>query len=179
MAPDSQAEPERDPLDRNMAGLYASLRSMARRAVRGRTGKRILEPTELVHECYLKLAKSRSLGELSRTEFLALSASAIRSVLVDHARQLETLKHGGHHRRVTLDASVLVEREEVDLLGLDAALTKLARLDPRMARVVELRFFGGLEIEEVARTLGISTRTVDHDWSMAKAWLHRELASER
>ena len=167
--------PARDHLDEEVTGLYATLRSLARRAVRGRTGKRLIEPTDLVHECYLKLARQKSLGNLSRPEFLALAATAIRTVLVDHARELQTLKRGAGYRRVTLDARNLVERSELDLLGLDAALTKLAALDPRMARVVELRFFAGLEIREVAKALDVSPRTVDSDWSLARAWLHREL----
>ncbi len=176
---DEGADPvPRDGLDDKMASVYDSLRVVARRAVRSRAGKRILDPTELVHECYLKLAKSQRLGDLPRSEFLALAATAIRTVLVDHARELATLKRGGKMRRVTLDGKTLIERESVDLLGLEEALVRLAGLDPRMARVVELRFFGGLEVRAVAETLGISPRTVDHDWAMARAWLHRELSKQ-
>jgi len=162
-------------LDRDVEGLYATLREVARRAVRGKRGKRLLDPTELVHECYLKLARARRLGDLPKAELLALAATAIRNCLVDHARELETLKRGGKRQRVTLHGKELAEDEELDLLGLDAALTKLGALDGRMARVVELRFFGGLEIAQVAETLGVSERTVNNDWRMAKAWLHREL----
>ncbi|MBL8861075.1 MAG: sigma-70 family RNA polymerase sigma factor [Planctomycetes bacterium] len=165
----------RERLDGAVEGLYDSLRSVARRAVQVRAGQRILDPTDLVHECYLKLAKQKSLGRLSRAEFLALAAAAIRTVLVDHARELAALKRGGAMRRVTLDGKSLVERESIDLIGLEEALTRLAVLDPRMARVVELRFFGGLDVREVAEALGIAPRTVDHDWSLARAWLHREL----
>jgi RNA polymerase sigma factor (TIGR02999 family) len=175
----TRAKPEPDPrrerLDLEVSDLYATLHSLARKAVRGRTGKRLLEPTELVHECYLKLARSKRLGTLTQAEFLALAATAIRTVLVDHARALQALKRGGERQRVTLDARILVERPELDLLGLDAALSKLAALDSRMARVVELRYFGGLDTAAVARALGVSPRTVDHDWALAKAWLHREL----
>jgi RNA polymerase sigma factor (TIGR02999 family) len=179
--PDDEAgeAPEEDGarggLDGAMAGLYDSLRKVARRAVKARAGQRLLDPTDLVHECYLKLARSRSLGELSRAEFLGLAATAIRTVLVDHARELATLKRGGAMRRVTLEGKSLIERESIDLIALEEALTRLAVLDKRMARVVELRFFGGLEIREVAEALGVSPRTVDHDWALARAWLHREL----
>lgn len=172
---DGADAPQPEGLDGTMASVYESLRVVARRAVRSRAGQRVLDPTELVHECYLKLAKSQRLGDLPRSEFLALAATAIRTVLVDHARELATLKRGAGLRRVTLDGKSLVDRESVDLIGLEDALVRLAELDPRMARVVELRFFGGLEIRAVAKTLGVSPRTVDHDWAMARAWLHREL----
>ncbi|MCY2959965.1 MAG: ECF-type sigma factor [Planctomycetota bacterium] len=179
---DDQDEPldpaGREGLDGSMAGLYDSLRKVARSAVRSQAGRRVLDPTELVHECYLKLAKSQSLGELPRAEFLALAATAIHTVLVDHARELATLKRGGAMQRVTLDGKELVERQSLDLLGLEEALTRLAELDPRMARVVELRFFGGLEIKEVALALGVTPKTVEYDWSMARAWLHRELGKD-
>ncbi len=174
--PPAAAHGARDRLDREMAGLYDALRSVARRVVRGRTGKRLIEPTELVHECFIKLARNAAFASLTRSEFMALAATTMRTVLVDRARELATLKRGAQHRRLTLDASVLVQRDEVDLLGLDAALNKLAQLDERMARAVELRFFGGLEIDEVAKILGVSSRTIDHDWAVARAWLHRELA---
>ena len=173
---DEQEEPTpRERLDGVVEGLYDSLRTVARRAIKARAGKRILDPTDLVHECYLKLARQKGLGALSRAEFLALAATAIRTVLVDHARELQSLKRGGAMRRVTLDGKALVERDSIDLIGLEESLTRLAVLDARMARVVELRFFGGLEIREVAEALGVSPRTVDHDWALARAWLHREL----
>jgi len=168
----------RDRLDGAMAGLYDSLRTVARRAVRNRAGQRLLDPTELVHECYLKLAKRHSLGDLPRGEFLALAATAIRTVLVDHARELARLKRGGGMRRVTLDGKDLVDRETVDLIGLEEALTGLEALDARMARVVELRFFGGLDTREIAQSLGMSPRSVESEWTLARAWLHRELKKQ-
>jgi len=179
--PETNDDPDADPLQRGgldstMASVYDSLRLVARRAVRNRAGQRILDPTELVHECYLKLAKSQRLGDLPRAEFLALAATAIRTVLVDHAREIATLKRGGRMQRVTLDGKTLIERESVDLIGLEEALVRLAALDARMARVVELRFFGGIEVRAVAEILGVSPRTVDHEWAMARAWLHRELS---
>lgn len=178
MDEDAARQNSRERLDGEVAGLYDSLRRVARRAVRSRAGRRILDPTDLVHECYLKLAKSQGLADLPRSEFLALAATAIRTVLVDHARELAALKRGGAMRRVTLDGKALIDRESIDLIGLEEALTRLAVLDARMARVVELRFFGGLQVREVADALGISPRTVDHDWSLARAWLHRELEKQ-
>jgi RNA polymerase sigma factor (TIGR02999 family) len=173
--PEPGAAPPRN-LDGQVEGLYAALHQVARRAVRSRSGQPLLDPTELVHECYLKLVKSYGLADLPRSQFLALAATAIRTVLVDHARELATLKRGGGMPRVTLDGKSLIERESVDMIGLEDALARLAILDERMARGVELRFFGGLEIREVADALGISSRTVGHDWALARAWLHRELA---
>ena len=165
-----------DVLGLQIAGLYPVLRQLAAKAIRGRAGARVLEPTELVHELYIKLAKSQKAG-LPRTELLALAGSVLRSVLVDHARALSTIKRGGNQRHITLSGGAFVQREQIDVLVLHDCLNKLASLDPRMARVAELRFFAGLEVDEIARSLGISPRTVDSEWSLAKAWLHRELAS--
>ena len=172
------AEPKPPPpegLDQQIESVYPLLRKLASQAIKGRAGAQILEPTELVHELYIKLAKSRRDG-LPRTELLALSASVLRSVLVDHARARATLKRGGLHRHLTLSGETLVQREPVDVLVLHDSLTKLASLDARMARVAELRFFAGLEVDEIARILDVSPRTVDSEWSLAKAWLHREIA---
>ena len=150
-----------------------SLRDLALKTVQG-SKMRVLDPTELVHELYIKLAKSRGAG-IPRTEFLALAASVLRSVLVDRARGLATLKRGGPFRHLTLHGVDVAQRDEVDVLVFEEALGRLADLDERMARVVELRFYGGLENEEIAETLSVSARTVDKEWAMAKAWLHREL----
>ncbi len=169
---------ERERLDGTVSGLYDSLRRVARRAVQKRAGQMMLDPTELVHECYLKLARREELGDLPRSEFFALAATAIRNVLVDHAREIECLKRGGGMQRVTLDGKSLIERETVDLIGLEEALTALAELDPRMAQVVEMRFFGGLLVREIADALKISPRAVEHDWELARAWLHRELQKQ-
>lgn len=168
----------RERLDARVSDVYDALRNVARRAVRGRTGRRPLDPTELVHECYLKLVKSGSIADLPRAQLLALAATAIRTILVDRAREVEAIKRGGAWKRVTLEGKSLLENARVDLVGLDAALTKLGALDGRMSRVVELRFFGGLTVAEAAETLGVSPRTIESDWAMAKAWLHRELESD-
>lgn len=154
---------------------YESLRELARQTVRGRQGQRILDPTELVHESFMRLSRSSTAAPQRRTEFLALAATVLRNVLVDHARELSALKRGGQLQRLTLDGRNLAAAAEVDLLALDDSLHKLARLDSRQARIVELKFFGGLTIDEIAKLLGTSARTVDSEWALAKAWLHREL----
>lgn len=157
--------------------VYAALRSVARRVVNDRSGERIVEPTELVHECYIKLMQHARAGQLPRTELIALAATAIRTLLVDRARELSRLKRGGGMHRVTLNAELLVDKGgAVDVLALDSALARFAELDARAARVVELRFFGGLSIDATAKALEITPREVDADWDLARAWLHRELA---
>lgn len=162
--------------DERIAEHYEALRELARQTVRGPQGQRILDPTELVHESYLRLSRSTAAAPLRRTEFLALAGTVLRSVLVDHARELLALKRGGQLRRLTLDGRLLAAPQGIDLLGLDEALSKLARLDERQARIVEMKFFGGLTIDEIGKLLGISARTVDADWALARAWLHRELS---
>ena len=166
---------DRPDLDSRFADQYELLRSVARRAVGSRRGDVEIRPTEIVHDCYLKLARSQGLGTLTGPEFLALAATAIRRLLVDHARRRKALKRGEGHGRITLDGTLIDRRGSIDLTVLDEALTALAGLDARMARVVELRFFAGMSIEEVARHLGVSASTIVSDWTLAKAWLHREL----
>ena len=166
---------DRSDLDSLFADQYDELRRVARRAVGRMRGGGEVRPTEILHDCYLKLARGQGLGTLSGAEFLALAATAIRTLLVDHARRRQTLKRGAGHGRITLSGTLIDQRASIDLTELDAALTVLAGLDPRMARIVELRFFAGMSVGEVARALGVSASTVAGDWTMAKAWLHREL----
>ena len=165
----------RGQLDELVSALYATLRSSAARALRGNVARRSVSPTDLVNECYLKLARARATGNLSRPEFVALACRAMRNVLVDRARNLRAAKRGGKHGRITLDSARMQMDQEVDLLDLDLALQKLALLDERQSRVVELRFFGGLTHEEIATILDCSPRTVNTEWALARAWLHREL----
>jgi len=164
-------------LDELVSALYATLRSIAKRSLGNGRVPQPVSPTDLVHDCYLRLMRVEALGNLGLTDFTALAARAIRNVLVDRAREVAALKRGGHYRRVTLDASRLSLEQDVGLLDLDIALQKLALLDERQSRVVELRFFGGLSYEEIAHVLGCSARTVTKEWAMAKAWLHRELTA--
>jgi len=168
----------REQLDDLVASLYTTLRDIAGRTLERDAGRRSISPTDLVHECYVKLARAKAMKDLRPTEFVALASRAIRNVLVDRAREKGAVKRGGRLKRVTLNGASLALDEEVDLLRLDVALHKLALLDERQSRVVELRFFGGLSHEEIGRLLKCSERTVTSEWSMAKAWLHRELERE-
>jgi len=156
---------------------YEALRELARQTVRGRRGEELLDPTELVHEGFMRLARNEAVTPERRTEFLALAATVLRNVLVDHARERQALKRGGHLQRLTLDGRNLSEGQGVDLLELDEALRKLARLDARQARIVELKFFGGMSNDEAARVVGVCTRTLDGEWKLARAWLRRELGA--
>ena len=165
------------PLDALVPSMYETLRKVARRELKGDQARRGIDPTELLHECYVRLARMVSLQQLDRTRFLALAARVIRHVLVDWARSQEAQKRGGRMKRVTLhEGAALTGQGEIDLVHLDEALERLAALDERPARVVEMRFFGGLSNAEIARTLGVSLRTVVGDWHMARAWLRRELS---
>lgn len=158
-----------------MEAHYDSLRDIARRAVERVPGGRALDPTELVHEGYLKLQKSEAVLPPRRTEFLALAAKVLRSCLVDHVRELRAQKRGGDLRRITLTGIERSTDGDVDILELDDALQRLAALDPQQGQVVELKYFGGLSFEEIADLLDLSARAVKADWTLAKAWLHREL----
>lgn len=168
----------RERLDELVASLYSHLRAVAGRSLGHDAGRRSISPTDLVHDCYVKLARAKAMQDLSPTEFVALASRAIRNVLVDRARERGALKRGGRLKRVTLDGAALAPDQEIDLLRLDIALQKLALLDERQSRIVELRFFGALSQEEIARLLKCSERTVTSEWAMAKAWLHRELGRE-
>jgi RNA polymerase sigma factor (TIGR02999 family) len=134
----------------------------------------------LIHEAYLKLADQPGGRWKDRTHFLAVAATAMRQILVDHARGRVAARRGGGRQRITLDEAVLPSTDrDVDLLALDQALERLAGLDERKARVIELRFFAGLSVEETAAALGVSPITIKRDWSMARAWIERELEPER
>ena len=165
--------------------LYGELRSRASACLRGERPDHTLQTTALVHEAYLRLRARSDLRITGRGPFLALAAEVIRSVLVDHARRRAAAKRGGRVQRLLLADDVqLVAREPrgsgaVDLLELDRALGKLARLHARQGRIVELRFFAGLSIAEVAGILGVSPGTVKGDWRMARAWLRAELTGRR
>ncbi len=155
--------------------VYAELREIARRHLRGERAGHTLQTTALAHEAYLRLVDDRSAGDAGRARFLALASQAMRRILVDHARRRGAEKRGRGAERVTL-AGVPDERGgAIDLLALDAALEELARLDERKGRIVELRYFGGLTVPEVAAALGVSAPTVEREWSHARAWLRARL----
>ena len=158
--------------------VYDELRRLARRYVRQERAQSV-QATDLVHEAYLRLARDRPRRWQGRTHFLAIAAIGMRRLLVERARARGAAKRGGDRVQVTLeDALVADPGASVDLLALDDALSALAAFDARQARIVELRFFGGLTVEETAGTIGVSPATVKRDWTLARAWLKRELGAE-
>jgi RNA polymerase sigma factor (TIGR02999 family) len=168
----------RESLERLVPLLYPQLRRMAHRQLGKRPNGGTLETTELVHEAYLKVA-ARAPGNASEeAHFLALASLAMRHVLVDRAKSRRRLKRGGGHGHITFDDERIAVADEPEaLLGLDDALTWLATMEPRLARVVECRFFGGLTAEEIAEALGVTVRTVERDWAKARMLLRRRLES--
>ena len=159
-------------MDRLTPLIYDELRGLASRELRRERPDHTLQTTALAHEAWLKLVDQRNAVWKDRVHFLAVAATSIRRILIDHARRRGARKRGGAGERLMLEeADQLSAKEPSELLAIDAAMTRLARFDERKARVVELRFFGGLEVEEVAEALGISSATVKRDWSAARAWL--------
>jgi RNA polymerase sigma factor (TIGR02999 family) len=160
--------------------VYDELRALAAHWMRRERADHTLQPTALVHEAYLRLIDQTKADWKSRAHFMAVAAQTIRHVLVDHARKVKADKRGGGRHRTSLhdDLKADVGRNDVDLLALEEALERLQQLHPRQARVVELRFFGGLSIEETAHVLDVVRSTVADDWSFARAWLSRELARD-
>ena len=157
--------------------VYAELRAMAGGLFRGQRTDHTLQPTALVHEAYVRLVAHTSTEWEDRRHFFAVAATAMRQILADHARRKRAEKRGGGRARVSLDAAVTPPAEPtLDLVVLDDALAKLCEVDPRKLRVVELRFFGGLTVDQVADVLGISKTTAESDWRAARAWLRAELA---
>jgi RNA polymerase sigma-70 factor, ECF subfamily len=159
--------------------LYDELRELAHRYRSREGGGATLHTTELVHEAYLRLADDERVGSRGKAYFFGAAAQAMRRVLVDAARRRGAAKRGGDFAQVTLgEDQVAVDGYASDLLDLDRALDTLEAEHPRLARVVELRFFGGLSVEETAEALGVSPRTVKGDWALARAWLHDTLKGE-
>lgn len=155
--------------------VYGELRRLANGYLR-RERARSIQATELVHDAYLRLLKDPHPQWQNRTHFLAIAAISMRRLLVERARARHADKRGGDQIRVTLDdESASTEARSIDFIALDRALDALARLDPQHARIVELRFFGGLTVEETADAVGVSPATVKRDWTVAKAWLMRAL----
>ncbi len=159
-----------------MPAVYDELRRLARRYMaREREGK-TLQATALVNEAYLRLMKEKAHVWQNRAHFCAIAASAMREILVERARARAASKRGGSRVRVSLDNAVAANEDaSADMLALHEALDRLAGLDPPLAHLVELRFFGGLTVEEAAETMGTSPATIKRNWTMAKAWLKREL----
>ena len=162
-------------LDRLMEMVYPELRHVARRQLRRRRAGESLESAALANEAYLRLVRAGAITCESRTHFLALCAQMMRRILVDHARRRRAGKRGGDVVPVVLDELPAKSPQAIDVVALDEALEALARLDPRKSRVVELRHFGGLTLEETADVLGVSVVTAKRDWRVARAWLLAKL----
>jgi len=166
-------------LQRLISVVYPEMRKIARVHLARRSGGQTFESAALANEAYLRLIRAKGLECKDRAHFFAVCAQIIRRVLVDHARNRRRIKRGGGAVEVTLDEAFLPTRiDAVDVLALDEALGSLSRIDARKCRVVELRFFGGLSVEESAEVLQVSPETVMRDWKMARAWLYRELTRD-
>lgn len=165
-----------------MEVVYDELRRLAASYLRQQNSDHTLQPTALVHEAFLKLVDQTGAGGAGyrgRSHFFATAARAMRQILIDHARAKNADKRGGAWQRLTLDEGLMPSGwSTVDMVALDDALKALAELDERQARMVEMRFFGGLSVDEVAVVLGISKSTVEEDWRMARAWLSRRLSEK-
>jgi RNA polymerase sigma factor (TIGR02999 family) len=159
-----------------VVSLYSELRSLASRHLRRERREHTLQTTALVHEAYLRLIDQREVHWKNREQFLGVAAQLMRRILVDHSRGHDAQKRGRGFEKISLDEASAVSKEKAtDVIALDEALTRLAEFDPQQARLVELRYFGGLSIEESAGVLGVSRTTLKRNWSLAKAWLAREL----
>jgi RNA polymerase sigma factor (TIGR02999 family) len=170
------SEGDQEALDKLLPLVYQELKRMADRYLRRERSDHTLQATALVHEAYLKLIDQRSVHWQNRAHFFGIAAQAMRRILVDHARDRQANKRGGGGVKLSLDDELeLSNKRASELIALDDALSTLAEMDPQKSRIVELRFFGGLSIEETAEVLGIGTATVIRQWRLAKAWLYGEI----
>jgi len=164
-------------LDQLMPLVYDELRQLARGYLRRERPDHTLQATDLVHEAYLRLIDQNAVTWQNRAHFFGIASQMMRRILVNHALSRQAAKRGGLVQKLSLDKAVsFAEQREVELVALDEALKELAVLDPRQSQIVELRFFGGLSIEETAEVLNISPATVKREWSTAKLWLRRQMA---
>jgi RNA polymerase sigma factor (TIGR02999 family) len=171
---------DKQALNRLIPLVYDELRRLARAYLRRERSDHTLQGTAVVHEAFLRLVDQNRIQWQNRAHFFGVAAQMIRRILVDHARGQLAEKRGGAAAKLSLDDAMAIPgARDVDLVKLDDALTGLAKLDPQQSQIVELRFFGGLTIEETAEVLGISPATVKRDWVIAKAWLHQNLTSTR
>jgi RNA polymerase sigma factor (TIGR02999 family) len=165
-----------DALEQLMPVVYGELRRQAARYLRRERQNHTLQPTALVNEAFLKLIDQRNVRWQNRAHFFGIAAQAMRRIMIDHARTRQRIKRGGVQHAVTLDEAMIAgEARSIDVLALDEALTRLAAIDVRQARIVELRYFAQLSVEETAEVTGLSPATVKREWAMARAWLHAEL----
>jgi RNA polymerase sigma factor (TIGR02999 family) len=170
---------DKETLNKLMPLVYDELRRLASRHLRHERPGHTLQTTALVHEAYLSLVDQKNANWQNRVQFFAAAAQVMRHILVDYARSRRAFKRGGDYSRLSLNEAVLSsEEKDPDLLTLSEALDSLAAIDPQQSRVVELRVFGGLTVDETAEALGVSARTVKREWSMAKAWLHKRIRND-
>ena len=169
--------PREDSADALLKLVYSELHRQAHRYLQKERAGHTLQTTALVHEAYLKLAGQRSVAWESRSHFFAIAATMMRRILIDYAKTKHRVRRGGIHSNLPLEnaLTISVRETDFDLLALDEALNRLAAKEAQLAKVVELRFFSGLDVVETAEVLGLSESTIKRDWQMAKAWLHREL----
>ena len=164
-------------LDELMPLIYAEFRQLASRALSRERPNHTLQSTALAHELYLKLIDQKRTQWRDREHFFAMASQIIRRILVDYARRLHAQRRGGLDTRITLDEALAPQQDrDLNLVELDDALEALSRIDSQQARIIELRFFGGLSIEATGRILGVSPSTVNREWNLARAWLYRELS---
>jgi RNA polymerase sigma factor (TIGR02999 family) len=169
---------DRSAVDELTPLVYKELKRIAGSQLGRERAGHTLQATALVHEAYLKLVDQREVSWQNRAHFFGVAAQMMRRVLTDYARSRQRLKRGGDVHKTSLDEALAVSEDRTsDLVQIDEALTRLEQLDARQARIVEMRFFAGLSVEETAAAMGISAPTVKRDWAMAKAWLHRELSA--
>jgi RNA polymerase sigma factor (TIGR02999 family) len=167
---------DRNAVNKLLPLVYDEFKGLAAAYLRRERISHTLQPTALVHEAYLRLVDQTRVAWKGRAHFFAVGAQAMRRVLVDHARYHQRAKRGGGRHRITLaEELALSPTRDEDLLAVDEALEKLTKVDKRQAQIVELRFFGGLSVAEVAEVIGVSKRTVENDWTVVRAWLRREL----
>jgi RNA polymerase sigma factor (TIGR02999 family) len=167
----SEALPKLIPL------VYDELRRLAAHCLRDERAGHTLQPTALVHEAYLRLVGQNRAAWQNRAQFMGVAAQVMRRILVDHARQRIAAKRGGGAVPLDFEASEIAVEQSEEMLAVDDALARLTALDPQQARIVEMRYFGGMTVEETAEALSIGARTVKRDWAMAKAWLRLEISS--
>ena len=172
-------EGDRGVLDELLPVVYGELRKLASSYLRRERVGHTLQPTALVHEAYMRLVDQTQVQWQNRAHFFGVAAQMMRRILVDHARAHEAEKRGGEFQKLSLDENIDVSGErDVNLVALDDALNLLAEIDPQKMKIVELRFFGGLSVEETAEVLGVSAPTVKRQWRMAKAWLYGQVKSD-
>jgi RNA polymerase sigma factor (TIGR02999 family) len=170
---------KRESLDQLIPLVYAELRRLADSFMRGERGNHTLQPTALVHEAYLRLIDQREVNWQNRAHFFSIAAETMRRILVNHAHSSQAAKRGGRTVRLSIDEAINFPGvPDVDLVLLDEALDRLASFDAQQSRIVELRFFGGLTIKEVAEITELSTATVEREWRTAKAWLHHQISAK-